>query len=534
MAQPADYVITDAQAYTVDPANPRAEAVAVRGNKIVFVGSMADALAFKGANTREIDAEQKTVMPGIIDSHFHTLWGAIGLADAQLQEVRSKAELAAELKQFAAENAAEPWVVGQGASYKVAEGEPLTRQFLDTIEPDRPLAVFSFDLHTAWVNTAALTLAGLLHGGDAGAGAEIMMAEDGTATGELREPAAYEMVLNKRPEFSQARQMDLLRDTLALMAANGITSVHNMDGEPEQAQMYAALEDMGQLTSRIRVPFWVKPEDPFEILEQVAAPMAQTFNSEMVQSGFAKFFMDGVLESYTALLLDPYADKPDTLGDSLFSAEHFTRMAVQADRLGLQIAVHCCGDAAVRRTLDGYQAAREANGIRDSRHRVEHIELVHPDDVPRFAEMGVIASMQPLHAPMPHLEPDIWPERAGAERWHRSFAWRTLIDSGAHYAFGSDWTVVSLNPFLGFDDGLNRQPWGEEPIQRLTLEELVKGYTSNAAYTEFQENVKGQLKVGMLADLVVLSHDIFDMDLTEVSAVKPLLTMCDGRITYKG
>lgn len=533
MAQLADILISNARVYTVDPQNPRAEAIAVLGNEIVFVGSMADAMAFKGPNTREIDAQQKTVMPGIIDSHFHTMWGAVGLADAQLFDVKSKEELAAELKRFAAANADEPWVVGQGAPYSIAEGVPLTRQELDAIEPDRPLAIFSFDLHTVWVNTAALKLGGLLNGGTPGAGAEIMMAADGTATGELREPGAYELVTGKRPQFSKTREMELLRDALALMAQNGITSVHNMDGDPEQAAMYTALEDLGHLTSRIRVPFWVKPEDPFEILEQVAAPMKQTFNSEMVQSGFAKFFMDGVLESFTALLLDPYADKPETLGDSLFSAEHFNEMAIEADRLGLQIAVHCCGDGAVRRVLDGYQAAREANGVRDSRHRIEHIELVHQDDVPRFADMSVIASMQPLHAPMLHVEPDIWPERAGPDRWHRSFAWRTLIDSGAHYTFGSDWTVVSLNPFLGFDDGLNRQPWGDEPLQRLTLEELIKGYTVNAAYTEFQEQRKGQLKVGMLADVVMLSHDLFDMDLTQVSKVTPMLTMCNGRITYE-
>lgn len=532
MSDAADILITNGRVYTVDETNPTAEAVALRGNQIMFVGSMEDAEPLKGADTQVIDAAHKTVMPGIIDSHFHTMWGALGLGDAQLESVRTREALQVELDQFIADNPDTDWVVGQGLSYAISKDKPLTRHDLDAIEPNRPVALYSFDLHTVWVNTAALKLGGFLNGGNVGAGSEIVMGADGTATGELREPGAYEPLLEHRAEFSEARKLELTREALALMAENGITSVHNMDGDPEQARLYGVLEDMGHLTSRIRIPYWVKPEDPFEVIEDIAVPMGETYNTNMLQSGVVKFFMDGVLESYTALLLEPYADKPETVGDWLFTAEHFNRMAVEADRLGLQIAVHCCGDGAVRRTLDGYQAAREANGVRDSRHRIEHIELVHPDDVPRFAELGVVASMQPLHAPMLHVEADVWPDRAGPERWHRSFAWRTLIDAGAMYAFGSDWTVVSLNPFLGFDDGLNRRAWGDEPVQRLTLEELIRGYTINGAYVGFQEKRTGQLKAGMLADIVVLDHDLFHMDLTEVAAVKPITTICDGRVTY--
>ncbi len=245
--------------------------------------------------------------------------------------------------------------------------------------------------------------------------------------------------------------------------------------------------------------------------------------------------MDGVIESYTALLLDDYADAPGQRGGALFSAEHFARMATEADRLGLQICVHAIGDGAVRRTLDGYEAARRAHGPRDSRHRVEHIELIHPDDLPRFAQLGVIASMQPLHAPPAALDADVWPARVGGSRWQLGFAWQTLRAAGAHLAFGSDWPVVTQNPMLGVHRALNRQQWSPGlPDQRQTLADTLIAYTRDAAYAEFQEHQKGTLRAGRLADMALLSEDIFAAPADQIERVRPVLTMCDGRIVYEG
>jgi len=241
-----------------------------------------------------------------------------------------------------------------------------------------------------------------------------------------------------------------------------------------------------------------------------------------------------VIESYTALLLDAYADRPGYLGDANFSAEHFNRLAIEADRLGLQIAVHAIGDAAVRRTLDGFQAARRANGVRDSRHRVEHIELIHPDDAPRFAQLGVIASMQPLHAPKTADGLDVWPTRVGPSRWDRSFAWRALRESGARLVFGSDWPVVSLNPLLGVHAALNRSAWREGASDhRQTLADTLIAYTRDAAYAEFQDQFKGRLRVGLLADMVMLSEDIFSISAETIDRVRSVLTVCDGRIVHE-
>jgi hypothetical protein len=294
------------------------------------------------------------------------------------------------------------------------------------------------------------------------------------------------------------------------------------------------LEDLGELTLRVYVPYDVTPETPPKALAE-AVTLRQAYQSDMVRGGCVKFFMDGVIESYTGLLLDDYTGQPGNLGGANFSAEQFTRLVTEADRLGLQIFVHAVGDGAVRRTLDGFEAAQKANGQRDSRHRVEHIELIHPADASRFAQLGVIASMQPAHAPLTADTTDIWPARVGETRWGRSFAWQTLREAGARLIFGSDWPVATQNPLEGVYAALNRQPWAPgQPDQRQTLADTLIAYTHDAAYAEFQEAQKGQLRAGMLADLVLLSVDIFAAPPEEINQVQPVLTMCDGRIVYEG
>lgn len=537
MPQPADLLITHAQVYTVDPAQPWAEAVAIRGRRIIFAGSAADAAAWRGPHTRVIDGQGCTLLPGFIDSHFHLLLGSIELAGIQLGQVASLDSLTAAVSRFAAEQPDTPWLVGHGLKYDIAPGrQPLTRHHLDAISPNRPLLLFSYDVHTAWANTAALRRANILSSGQAeGPNSEIVRTADGQASGELRERGAYDLVLDLIPPPTHTQKRAMLQRGLAEAAQAGVTSVHNMDGDLEQLALYAALEDVGELTLRVYCPYSVTPETPPEALADAVA-MRQACQSEMVRSGCVKFFMDGVIETYTGLLLDDYTGQPGNKGGALFSVEHFNDMAIRADRLGLQIFVHATGDGAVRRTLDGFEAAQQANGRRDSRHRIEHIELIHPDDLPRFAELGVIASMQPAHVPLQTPDdPDVWPARVGSERWGRSFAWQTLREAGARLAFGSDWPVAPQNPLLGLHAAINRRPWRPGlPEQRQTLTDAIAGYTRDAAYAEFQEQHKGQIKAGMLADLVLLSADIFAITPEEIDQVQPVLTLCDGRIVYEG
>ncbi len=398
--------------------------------------------------------------------------------------------------------------------------------------PTARLCLLAFDGHTMWANSEALRRADLINGRALPPGNEIVMAADGTATGELREPAAMRPVQDLIPDADDARKRTLLHKGLAQAAQFGITSVHNMDNKDNSIELYAALEDMGELTLRVYVPFDIHPDTPVEAIAD-AVPMRERFQSGLVRAGCAKLFMDGVLESYTALMLEEYATDAGNLGDALHSAERFNAVAAEADRLGLQIFVHCCGDGAVRRTLDGYEHAQRVNGRRDSRHRVEHIEVIGPDDIPRFKQLGVIASMQPYHAPPSLHAGDIWPARVGAARWPLSFAWETLRQAGAQLAYGSDWPVVSMNPMLGLDAGLNRQPWAPgDPDQRQTLANLIAGYTRDGAYAEFMEHEKGMLRAGYLADIVLLSENIFAVPPEEIRRVHVDMTMCDGRIVY--
>jgi predicted amidohydrolase YtcJ len=245
--------------------------------------------------------------------------------------------------------------------------------------------------------------------------------------------------------------------------------------------------------------------------------------------------MDGVIESYTALMLDPYADKPGDTGKAIFEAEPFTELALACDRLGLQLITHAIGDGAVRRTLDAYAAVQAAHGRRDSRHRIEHVELLRPADLPRFQALGVIASMQPLHEVV--SEPgQLWAKNVGEARWGWGFPWQSLRTSGAHLVFGSDWPVVTQNPYLGMQAALARNPWStalDLPVQTQSLEDTLAAYTRDGAYAEFQEGVKGELRRGLLADLVLLTGDLENTSVAEVGQMSAALTISGGHVVYE-
>lgn len=524
-----DVIITNAKIFTADDNNPYADALAIHGNRIVYVGDRTGVEKFSNPQARVLDGQGKTLMPGFIDSHFHLLWGAVEIANAWLYDVNSRDMLGETLQRYSKENKTSAWVLGNGIKYGIVS----TRQELDAILKDRPIYIEAYDGHTGWANTRALELAGILQPGREIRGNGIVVRDKtGMATGELREGDAIYAVTDIAPEPNEARKRELLKQAMAQIVQTGVTSVHNMNGDMDELKTYAALEDAGEMILRVYVPYTVEPEATKEMLTE-AAKMAGV-RGEYVRGGAVKFFMDGVWESYTALNLEPYADHPEATSDGIWSAERFKEIAQACDNLGLQIFVHACGDGAVRRTLDGYAFVQEQNGQRDSRHRVEHIEVIQPEDMLRFKELGVIASMQPLHAPLSLSEADIWLERTGKERWPVSFAWRKIKDAGAKMAFGSDWTVADYNPMSGLHAALTRQPYGpDQPDQRLTLEELLIGYTREAAYAEFMENEKGQLKEGYLADMVLLSEDIFSVPAEEIKNVKPLWTMVNGKMVYE-
>ena len=532
----ADIILSNAQAYTADDTNPSAATVAVKGNKIIFVGPEDASRDLRSANTTLIDCQQKTLMPGIIDSHFHLFTGSRVTNGVDVRGIKDLANLTRVIQDYADQAHGDPWLMAYAASYSLpSSAEALTRQHLDVIIPYKPLVLFAHDMHALWLNTACLKETGLLHGSDNPAlQGDMKFADDGSATGEIVESGLFIFATEYLPS-DEAYILKGLKRALKTLASYGITSVHNMLGNHEQARIFRKLELANELTTKVYLPYHVEPSTPFENLATEALHLRSTYDSEMLRGGAVKFFADGVYDGKTALSLNGYPDDPHYFGESIFEPEHYKRLVTEADRLGFQVATHAVGNGAVRLALDAYEQAQRTNGKRDSRHRVEHIEVCHPDDIPRFKELGVIASMQPLHAPSSAADADLWLKYVHEDEWQHAFPIRKLRDAGAHVALGSDWNVVTMNPFISWHAAMNRQPWGNEGDVHFkqSLEEVLAGYTKDAAYTEFKESKKGQLKVGMLADIVLLSEDIFRTHVSELKNLTTELTMVDGKILYQ-
>ena len=551
-----DLLIVNGTLKTVDAAQPsHVEALAIADGKIVKLGRSRDILKLKTRNTKVIDAQGNTILPGLIESHMHLFYGGAELSMLSLDGVFGFDAMVLAIRAYDAVNPGAGLLVGQQAAYTIlGTDRGLIRHDLDKAVPNRPLMVYAPDHHTAWANTAALKAAGILHGRQLTPGHEIVMGADGMATGELREPEAIGPVSDLAADFKRARfgistggdpephpssaefEQDIgtIKTALTHLARHGITSFHNMDGNFYQMELLAALEQRGELTARARMPFHFKPFMPIEAMER-ARVMAAAYQSPMLRAGVVKMFMDGVVDSGTAVMLDDYPDKPGWRGDPLFAQAQFNVLATEADRLGLQIAVHAIGDGAVYSVLNGYAAAQKANGKRDSRHRIEHIEVYSPPDITRFKKLGVIASMQPPHAPggqgMP-LEPTL--TKIGRNKWPYAYGWSKFRKSGVPLVFGTDWPISDLNPLRAIHTAVVRKPWEKGlPNNAQSLDDAIASYTSIGAYAEFAESWKGQLKRGFAADVVVLDRKLSEGDPDTILNAKPVLTVTGGKIVYK-
>ncbi|SDG95462.1 amidohydrolase [Sulfitobacter delicatus] len=556
---PADIVIHNGALITFDPDQPDASALAITGNKITAVGSDAQIIDKIGPDTKVIDAQSGTVLPGFIDSHVHLFGGSVELEYLNLYGIAGLEEMRRVILPYAEANPDDRMLFCVMADYGIlGTGKTLTRHDLDAILPDRPLAMFAPDHHTVWANTAALEAAGLLQGGEVDAGSEIVMGDDGLASGELLEPGAYSPILSltryggrdmlgltagrdpEPPATPAERKMDkdVIAGGLAHCAAQGITGLHLMDGNRYQLELLSELEAEGRLLCRCHVPFHLKGTDPVERLTHEAPTLREDFQGDKVRCSHVKMFIDGVIESGTALMLQPYPGemgKNGNCGDEVFSQEHFVAACVEADRLGFQIAVHAIGDAAVRRTIDAYEAAQKANGKRDSRHRIEHIEVIHPDDIPRLADLDIVASLQPGHAPRGHIFPPagvgsyIHPQQiAGA------YAWQTIRESGAKVIFSTDWPVIPVDVMATIKAAVAPLNLGNDwPDQAQKLRDTLASYTLDNAWAEFAEKRRGRLKIGMDADIAVLSHDLTQRPAEALIDVNAIVTVMDGQITFR-
>lgn len=550
----ADLIILDGNVLTMDEEAPRAEAVAVADGKIVAVGSNAEIGSWRTPDTRVISARGGTVLPGFVEAHMHLFGGGSQLSHLDLTGVLGFERVAEAVRNYALKNPDTKLLTCKMASYfMLGDGIRLDRHHLDRILRERPLAFISFDNHTMWGNTLALEKAGLLHGRKLSPGNAVVMGDDGLANGELNEAEAYGPLLefggldramlglttggepDPRPtEAEFASDVRAVKDALKWCARHGITSIQNMDGNLYTFEILEEIQRDGDLLCRVKVPFHYKNFMKLDDLKK-ASYMTTRYDTEWLSCGLVKMFYDGILDGHTAYMLDGYGDRPEDKGEPLFSQEQFNEVAIEADRLGLQIAVHSVGSGAVHSVLNGYEAAIRANGRRDSRHRIEHIEVIHPDDLPRIADLGAIASVQPPHPPgvmgIP-LEPTL--TVVGQERWPYFYAFRTIKETGAHVVFASDWPVADLNVMRGVHASMTRTPYLPHlPDQHFSLHEALRGYTVEGAYAEHAENLKGRLKVGMLADIVVLSANIEAVPTDDIASLRSIVTICGGKITFE-
>lgn len=545
-----DLVILNGKLITFD--GPDAEALAITGGIITAVGTTSEIRAIAGS-ARVIDAGGCTVLPGFIDSHVHFFGGSAHLDKLDLTDVQGADALKSAARAYAATRPADEMISGVACDYYLIDGCAPTRHDLDAALPDRPFLALAADHHTAWANTKALEMAGLLHGAPMPEGSEVIMGTDGTATGELRETGAFGpvMALSKlggrelmgyitgadpipAPTTDQrAADKAVMAEGMRHCASHGITTLHNMDGNFYQAELLSEMADDGTLLCRIEVPMHLKNTDSLNRLQE-ASEMRRRFTGDWVWSNRVKMFMDGVIDSRTAFMLENYPGT-DSRSDPLFPPDHFAEACRRIDAENLQIAVHAIGDGAVCATLDGYEAARQANGPRDARHRIEHIETIHPDDLPRLAELGAVPSIQPLHSPAGGLFPPYAPgDLLHAHQIPYAFAHRKLRDTGVPMCYSTDWSVVPVDVMPSVKASVHHPEMPPEwSDQSLSLRETLACYIPNNAWVEFNETRKGKLSPGMMADVVVMDRDLEALDPIDLDKARAAITICGGRMTWE-
>jgi predicted amidohydrolase YtcJ len=531
---PADLVLVNGKIWTVNDKQPEVEAVAVLGNRIAAVGSTTEILKWIGANTKVIDLQGKRVTPGFNDSHVHFLDGGMGLASVQLRDARTQEEFRNRIRDFAAKLPKGRWILNGNWDHENWTPPALpTRQLIDAVTPDNPVFINRLDGHMCLANSLALKMAGVTRETPDPPGGAIVRDVNGEATGVLKD-AAMNHVYKVIPSPSEEVMAEAIRAALAYGAENGVTSVQDMSASPEVFAVYQKLLVNGELTVRV---YGLQPLSEWGRLAR--AGVRAGFGNDKLKIGGLKGFADGSLGSTTALFFEPYLDEPKTSGlpsDEMFPESKMLDNILGADRAGLQVAVHAIGDKANKTILDMFAEVGKRNGARDRRLRIEHAQHLRPEEIKRFGAERVIASMQPYHA----IDDGRWAEnRIGPNRAKGTYAFRSLLDAGATLAFGSDWFVAPMEPLMGIYAAVTRRtldgkrPQGWVPEQKITVAEAVRAYTLGSAYASGDEKIKGSIEVGKLADLAVLSVDIFKFDPVEIGIAKVVMTIFDGKVIYE-
>ena len=533
-SQPAaDLIIRSAKIWTVDKTHPTAQAVAVLDGRIVAVGSNDEIEAWRGPRTRVVDASGKLLLPGFNDSHVHFVDGGLSLDSVQLNDAASAAEFARRIGEQAKKTPRGEWVTsGDWDETKWTPAAMPTKDLIDPLTPDTPVFVSRYDGHMALANSVTLRLAGITAQTPDPPGGVIVHDAQGNPTGALKD-AAMDYVYKIAPPLSHDARMRAVKGALAHAASLGVTSVQHMNPEYADIAVYSELLERGELTARIYAAPLIPGVD-----DQVKIGIRHAFGGPFLRFGALKAYADGSLGSSTAYFFDPFSNQPNNhglLSDEMHPVSLMQDRMMRADAAGLQICTHAIGDQGISIILDLYSEIVKAHGERDRRFRIEHAQHMAAKDFDRFAQLHVIASVQPYHA----IDDGRWAEeRIGHDRASRTYAFRTFLNHGVRLAFGTDWNVAPLNPMLGLYAAVTRatldgkNPNGWFPEQKLTVAEAVEAYTMGSAYAEFQENDKGSITPGKLADMVLLSDDIFSIDPVKIRDVKVLTTWVGGKIVW--
>jgi len=527
----ADLVLINGKVYTVDEAGPTAQSVAVKGDKIIALGSNPETQKYVGPKTLIIDAQGRLVLPGFIDAHTHFASGGHSLITLTFRGVDSIAKIqdmvAAKIKELP------PGAPVFGSQYDhtlFPGGNWPTKQDLDRVSPNNPVVIERVDGHSVWVNSLALKQSGINKDTKSPFGGEILRdPKTGEPTGILTEAATSLVRIKVRSEKSSPE--DDIKRALDHAAKLGLAGIHT-SSDLSEIEIYRKLTREGKLT--LRVYAWL----PIEGLDTyIAKGIRQGQGDDMVRVGFLKAFIDGTLGSGTALMFEPFVDEPQKRGLPQYPEEKFYQLVDKAYLNGFQIGVHSIGDKATNWVLNAVEKAEQKYGKKDLRNRIEHAQVIIPSDVPRFKQLGVIASMQPTHCT---TDMRFCERRIGLERSKNAYIWKSLQDAGAVIAFGTDWDVEPLDPMRGLYSAITRKniefdnpEGGWFPEQRISMADAIKHYTLDAAYASFEESRKGSLKAGKLADLVVLSKDVFTIAPKEILTTEVLCTIVGGKVIYK-
>ena len=522
--------IVNARVWTGDARRPWADAVAISGDRITAVGSSAEIRKLATAGARVIDAKGAMVLPGFTDAHVHFIDGGFALASVQLRDAKSKAEFVARIKAFAQTVPAGAWITNGDWDHEQWGGELPRRDWIDSVTPNNPVWINRLDGHMNLANSAALKAAGVTNAAKNVSGGTIVRDNAGELTGVFKDNAMG-IVDNAVPDPTAEMKDRALAAAMKYVAAQGVTAVTNM-GSWGDLEVFERAHNKGTMITRVYAAV------PLSSWQRLADRVKATgHGDDWLRIGGLKGFVDGSIGSHTAAMLAPFTDTPGDTGLLVNTPDDLYSWTSHADKLGLQVIVHAIGDRAIRMQLDIFERVAKENGARDRRFRMEHAQHIAPADMARFGTLGVIASMQPYHA----IDDGRWVDKViGPERAKGTYAFRSLLDTKATLAFGSDWFVAPPLPLTGIYAAVTRRtlddkrPGGWVPEQKITVEEALRAYTAGGAYAGFAEKDRGMLRAGMLADIVMIDHDITRVKPETIRDAKVLLTIVGGKTVFEG